>query len=43
MISTSRNYVLVYLADTEDQAWEDCQDHLFSMMEFLRPYSGRGE
>ena len=25
---------LVYLADTEDQAWEDCQDHLFSMMEF---------
>jgi alkanesulfonate monooxygenase SsuD/methylene tetrahydromethanopterin reductase-like flavin-dependent oxidoreductase (luciferase family) len=25
---------LVYLADTEDQAWQDCQDHLFSMMEF---------
>ena len=25
---------LVYLADTEDQAWADCQDHLFSMMEF---------
>ena len=25
---------LVYLAESEDQAWADCQDHLFSMMEF---------
>jgi alkanesulfonate monooxygenase SsuD/methylene tetrahydromethanopterin reductase-like flavin-dependent oxidoreductase (luciferase family) len=25
---------LVYVAETEDRAWEDCQDHLFNMMEF---------
>jgi alkanesulfonate monooxygenase SsuD/methylene tetrahydromethanopterin reductase-like flavin-dependent oxidoreductase (luciferase family) len=25
---------MVYVADTEDQAWEDAQAHIFSMMEF---------
>jgi alkanesulfonate monooxygenase SsuD/methylene tetrahydromethanopterin reductase-like flavin-dependent oxidoreductase (luciferase family) len=25
---------LAYVAKTEDQAWEDTQDHIFSMMEF---------
>jgi alkanesulfonate monooxygenase SsuD/methylene tetrahydromethanopterin reductase-like flavin-dependent oxidoreductase (luciferase family) len=25
---------LVYVAETEDHAWEDSQDHLFNMMEF---------
>jgi alkanesulfonate monooxygenase SsuD/methylene tetrahydromethanopterin reductase-like flavin-dependent oxidoreductase (luciferase family) len=25
---------LVYVAETEDQAWQDSQNHLFSMMEF---------
>jgi alkanesulfonate monooxygenase SsuD/methylene tetrahydromethanopterin reductase-like flavin-dependent oxidoreductase (luciferase family) len=24
----------VYVAETEDQAWEDAQDHIFAMMEF---------
>jgi alkanesulfonate monooxygenase SsuD/methylene tetrahydromethanopterin reductase-like flavin-dependent oxidoreductase (luciferase family) len=25
---------MVYVAETEDQAWEESQDHIFSMMEF---------
>jgi len=25
---------MIYLADSEDQAWEECQDHLFHALEF---------
>lgn len=27
---------MVYCAETEDQAWADCQDHLFHMLEFYQ-------
>jgi alkanesulfonate monooxygenase SsuD/methylene tetrahydromethanopterin reductase-like flavin-dependent oxidoreductase (luciferase family) len=27
---------MVYCAETEDQAWEECQDHLFHMLDFYR-------
>jgi alkanesulfonate monooxygenase SsuD/methylene tetrahydromethanopterin reductase-like flavin-dependent oxidoreductase (luciferase family) len=26
---------MVYCAETEDQAWEECQDHLFHMLDFI--------
>ena len=25
---------MVYCAESEDQAWEECQDHLFHLIEF---------
>lgn len=27
---------MVYTAETEDQAWDECQDHLFHMLEFYQ-------
>ncbi len=27
---------MVYCAETEDQAWDECQDHLFHMLDFYR-------
>ncbi|MGE0485441.1 MAG: LLM class flavin-dependent oxidoreductase [Gammaproteobacteria bacterium] len=27
---------MVYCAETEDQAWDECQDHLFHMLEFYQ-------
>ena len=27
---------MCYIGDTEDQAWEDCQDHLFHTLDFYR-------
>ena len=27
---------MIYIADSEDQAWDECQDHLFHLLEFYQ-------